>query len=372
MTTTQPRRAWVTLLTRTSYLPGAVLLAHSLQKQTSAYPLVILYTSSLPASCLATLAREATLSNASLLAIEALHPREQGTLIAARFEDTWTKLRVFSLVAYERLVFLDADMLVLHNMDELFDIALPNDADGMGIAANHACVCNLDGDAWAPRDWMRENCAYTVVEEGPAATGPCTVSRQGEGKRTHRLLNSGLVVLAPSAQLWASMLAIFYSSPLLKDFLFPDQDFLATYFAGRWRSLGYQYNALKTMRYWHPRMWHNDEVKNVHYIVDKPWSKRVGPDGIAGYLGRDGETHAWWWEEFERWETLRERQCEKDVLALVRLHSGKPIEADEKPECLHGDWKAIPSGDLVHASDDMSKEGKTRIYVEEIETVPAS
>jgi hypothetical protein len=46
---------------------------------------------------------------------------------------------------------LDADMLCLQNMDELFEIDLPFDANvkleegvlpGPSIAANHACVCN--------------------------------------------------------------------------------------------------------------------------------------------------------------------------------------------------------------------------------------
>jgi hypothetical protein len=30
------------------------------------------------------------------------------------------------------------------------------------------------------------------------------------------------------------------------------------------------------------------EVRNLHYIVDKPWSRRIGSDGIAGHLGKDG------------------------------------------------------------------------------------
>jgi inositol 3-alpha-galactosyltransferase len=39
-----PKLAWVTLVTRASYLPRALLLAHSLKKHQSEYPLVILTT----------------------------------------------------------------------------------------------------------------------------------------------------------------------------------------------------------------------------------------------------------------------------------------------------------------------------------------
>ena len=103
--------------------------------------------------------------------------------------------------------------------------------------------------------------------------------------------------------------------------MFPDQDFLAEFFRGKWQAVGYQYNALKTMRYWHPEMWRDEEIRNLHYIVDKPWSKRVGDDGIAGYLGRDGATHQWWWDEYENWENERERAGETAVLDVMRKSS---------------------------------------------------
>lgn len=40
-------------------------------------------------------------------------------------------------------------MMVIRNMDELFDLEIPRD----WIAANHACVCNLAKASWAPVDW---------------------------------------------------------------------------------------------------------------------------------------------------------------------------------------------------------------------------
>jgi inositol 3-alpha-galactosyltransferase len=324
----RPKRAWVTLLTRPSYLAGAVLLAHSLKTYQSAYPLLILYTPSLPASLLPALAQEARLSNAILQPIESLIPRDKESisLIAARFEDTWTKLQVFSLVEYERLVFLDADMLVFRNMDELFELKLPGSD---WIAANHACVCNLDRDEWAPDDWRKENCAYTGLTHPGAMTEPCPVPPPGQGTRTHTLLNSGLFVFEPSEKLWKEMMNFWHTTPRLKEYMFPDQDFLADFFSGRWMSVGWQYNALKTMRYWHPEMWRDEEVRNLHYIVDKPWNKRVGPDGVAGYRGDDGVTHRWWWDEYERWEKARDSAGETDVMTMMRAHVAQPLRAEE-------------------------------------------
>ena len=311
-------RAWVTLLTRTNYIAGAVLLAHSLHKHKSKYPLIIVYTPSLPTECLPALCHEASLSNAVLRPTEPLIPKEQRNLIAARFEDTWTKLRIFELFEYERLVFLDADMLVFRNMDELFDLELPGQD---WIAANHCCVCNLDKDEWAPDDWVKENCAYTGLTHPTCLDNPARVPKEGEGLGTHTLLNSGLFICTPYERLWKEMLDFLENSPLVKHFMFPDQDFLAEFFRGRWQAVGYQYNALKTMRYWHPEMWSDEEIRNLHYIVDKPWTKRVGDDGIAGYLGRDGTTHQWWWDEYQTWENERERMGETAVLDVVRKSS---------------------------------------------------
>jgi len=38
----------------------------------------------------------------------------------ARFARTYSKLRAFDLVEFDKIVFLDADTLVLRNIDELF------------------------------------------------------------------------------------------------------------------------------------------------------------------------------------------------------------------------------------------------------------
>jgi inositol 3-alpha-galactosyltransferase len=35
-------------------------------------------------------------------------------------------------------------------------------------------------------------------------------------------------------------------------------------------------------------------------------------------LGRDGETHRWWWSEWQEWETVREEGNEEELLDLVR------------------------------------------------------
>jgi inositol 3-alpha-galactosyltransferase len=159
------------------------------------------------------------------------------------------------------------------------------------------------------------NCAYTPLTHPSALASPMPIVPTSI--RTHTLLNSGLVVFTPSMAVLASMLQFLDTSPLISTFSFPDQDFLAHFFAGRWKPLGWQYNAIKTARYWHPNMWSDDAVRNLHYIVDKPWN-------AGRKRGEDDEiTHGWWWDEFKVWEQGMKSEGKKETVASVRRHMGE-------------------------------------------------
>lgn len=69
-----------------------------------------------------------------------------------RFTNVWTKLRVFELHEYDRVILLDSDMLVRRNMDELMDWPL-HAPTGPVIAASFACTCNPNRIPTYPADW---------------------------------------------------------------------------------------------------------------------------------------------------------------------------------------------------------------------------
>ncbi|MCJ1360765.1 MAG: hypothetical protein MMC33_010774 [Icmadophila ericetorum] len=346
-------RAWVTLVTADSYIPGVIILAHTLEKHETRYPLIVLITPSLSLSSVSILQVEA--SRNPLLSIKQTAPllplgHENFNLIATRFADTWTKLRVFELTSYEAIIFLDADITIFRNMDHAFDIKLPGSD---WLAANHACVCNLDHDSWAPLDWNAGNCAYTPLRHPSALKRSTPVPHTSDvsGKRTYRLLNGGMFLFHPSAELWSSMLHEFETSSKLQTYMFPDQDFIADFFGNRWVSLGWQYNALKTMRYWHENIWRDEEVCALHYIVDKPWQKPIASDGIAGYLGRDGGTHSWWWNLWEEWRRARLEDKSfvgrglilKEMVMVADLLVASPLdEIGNTAQCNENSKKGFP------------------------------
>ncbi|KAK4501199.1 hypothetical protein PRZ48_007006 [Zasmidium cellare] len=345
------KRAYITLLTRASYLAGVVILAHTLKQQGSKYPLIVLYTSTLTEAALDALELEAEKSNLILKPCNLLIPAEHHELNVAvkRFEDTWTKLRVFEHYdeGFDTLCYLDADMTILKNMDSVFECAnkIPTDS----IGAVHDCVCSPDKEEWTPEDHCADNCALN------ASTYPgdlMTFNKENSSKRTFQLFNSGMFVFHPSESLWDEMLKFFDETPLLGTFRFPDQDFLIHFFSNRWVGLLWKYNAVKTMAYRHENLWDKDQIVCLHYIVDKPWAKRIGEDGVAGFKGKDGETHRWWWDEYEAWATLRQEQGEFKVVAIMSKHVAR--RESEVSDTDRPDMDAI--GANVHDTKENEKE----------------
>lgn len=353
--------AYTTLITRASYLAGVIILAHTLRKHGSKYPLIVFLTPGVKESAVRALELEAPKLDLIIQKCDLLLPpaHVKTWLIAERFTDTWTKLRVFETFGYDAVCYLDADMAIFNkNMDCVFEHAadLPSD----WIAANHACVCNKERDPWAPDEWREENCAYTPLEHPTALTKPTPVTP--ESRPTYHLLNSGMFLYHPSKDLWDQMLHFFNTTDKLPTFKFPDQDFLAEFFRNRWRSLGYQFNALKTMRYWHPGMWRDDEVICLHYIVDKPWAERLREDGSAGYRGNDGETHKWWWQNWDAWVAEREKDGKEgqEVLAIVKRYAAKPRGEEDEGE-KDPDMLAIGTGVQAFAKNkEPGKDGETQ------------
>ncbi|KAI9445233.1 nucleotide-diphospho-sugar transferase [Lactarius indigo] len=285
------KAAYVTLLTKDAYLPGALTLDYSLKSVQSQYSLVVLVTPTLPQPTKDVLTR----CGIPFREVQSLRPGGGQYVLAEhdeRFADTWTKLRVFELVEYDRLVMLDSDMTVMRNMDELMELDLPAD----WIAAVHACACNPRRLAHYPKDWVPENCAYTPLLHPTGHTQPTSIELSSP--RPYTLLNSGLVVLTPSATLARSIIDFLHTSPLVPTFSFPDQDLLAAFFEGRWKPLPWVYNALKTLRAIHKGLWRDEEVRCLHYVLpDKPWKRRVRGGDV---VDESTETHKWWWELFDR------------------------------------------------------------------------
>ncbi|KAF9958767.1 hypothetical protein BGZ72_010984 [Mortierella alpina] len=114
--------AFITLLTNNSYASGALVLGHSLRAAQTSKQLAILITASVSRAIRDRLAAVYD----AVIEIGEIDSRSTANLqLLGRPElgITLTKIHVFNQTQYSKVVFLDADTLVLRNIDELFDTA---------------------------------------------------------------------------------------------------------------------------------------------------------------------------------------------------------------------------------------------------------
>ena len=103
---------YVTLATTKEYLRGALFLHYSLKAVKSKYPLVVLITEDLK--------NEKCLKEFDKYKIIKYYQFKKENCYP-RFIDTINKFHVFKLFEYNKMVFIDADIYILYNIDFLLD-----------------------------------------------------------------------------------------------------------------------------------------------------------------------------------------------------------------------------------------------------------
>jgi glycogenin glucosyltransferase len=111
------KHAYVTLMTGgDAYLPGVEALGQSLVATGTKVPRVVMVTPDVSFVARAVLEREGWI----IRSVEPI-PAPADELLFKRFALSYVKLRVFQLLEYEKIVFVDADAIVIQNIDELFE-----------------------------------------------------------------------------------------------------------------------------------------------------------------------------------------------------------------------------------------------------------
>lgn len=114
------RVAFATLVTSQSYVPGALTLAYALKDGATRANVVVLVTPNISEAARSTLAAAFD----SIIDVSEIRTRDSHNLLLLGRPDlfnTLTKIHVWALTEFEKIVFLDADTLPLINVDELFD-----------------------------------------------------------------------------------------------------------------------------------------------------------------------------------------------------------------------------------------------------------
>jgi len=114
------QQAFVTLATNDTYAVGALVWANSLKNVGTTRQLAILITAGVSQSMRDTLGQ--TFDNVRLVEVLDSEDRENLELLTRRdLGVTFTKLHCWRLTEYSKAVFMDADTLVIQNIDDLFE-----------------------------------------------------------------------------------------------------------------------------------------------------------------------------------------------------------------------------------------------------------
>lgn len=228
--------SYVTLITNADYVLGAQTLARSLHMCGAQAPLTALTVGEL-GGLDALEALDCTIVSVDPLPMSdgfrQRHTREGQHTNAPftkgnkpQFHDplhNFVKLRLWELEQYDNVIFLDADTVVIQNIDHLFDYP--------------------------------EFCAAPNVYESL--------------NDFHRL-NSGVFTAKPNRRTFETMLERLDQPDVF--WRRTDQTFLETFFP-HWHGLPYIYNTLQYVWFNLPMLWSWRHIKVIHYQYEKPWQQ---------------------------------------------------------------------------------------------------
>eukprot|EP00897_Mesotaenium_endlicherianum_P010189 jgi/Mesen1/9199/ME000591S08530 len=232
---------------------GVVALAKSLRRY-SQHQLIVVVTPEVPAGhCKILKSHGCVLRQVQPI----LPPKRKGErpFLMQHYALNYTKLRIWELDEYDRLIYLDSDMLALGSLDFLFS-AVPDNKLGAALD----CFCAGD----AHPDYRRKGGRYCQV-------APDTKPWPGPGPAPPLYFNAGLLVLHPSKGVFEEMMERLetYTQTTLAE-----QDFLNAFFDGDFVVVPHKYNLLLHLLWLHPEKVGLDEAVNIHFCVlgSKPWA----------------------------------------------------------------------------------------------------
>ena len=217
--------AYATFFASEDFLPAVQVLLHSLSATAPAYPLVLgVVEGRISPRVLAAALRHAAMPIE--VQVWPVVPPPPAAKQAARWTINWTKLRLWQLERFHKVLYLDADVLVLQNLDEVFRTP-------------------LDSFLGTP-DWGRW-------------------TRPGSTK-----LNGGVFLFEPSAARLAAM-ASFAGRAQKYRSEEAEQGLLNAFFGAKSCCLPHVYNAQKTLAVHYPALFNVSVIKVLHFTGEKPW-----------------------------------------------------------------------------------------------------
>ncbi|KAL1555372.1 putative UDP-glucuronate:xylan alpha-glucuronosyltransferase 5 [Salvia divinorum] len=267
----RPREAYVTILhTSESYVCGAIVLAQSLIQSNTTKDLILLADNNISTESLEAL-RAAGWKTQRIERVRSPYSRKD-----AYNEWNYSKLRIWQLKLYDKLVFIDADLIVINNIDKIF--AYPQ----LSAVSNYQ----------------------------------------------KHLFNSGLMVVEPSQCTFDTLME---KMRVVQSYNGGDQGFLNEMFAW-WHRLPHELNFMKVFVDPQDNVHLIDEGVNVvHYTGLKPW-KCAGEEHDCNWnlpefhRYASNSAHRTWWRVYRTMPEILRPYCSRNTYTAKNRTSAVAIK----------------------------------------------
>lgn len=246
--------AWVTFADSKKYLTSVLVLYASLVSVKTKYPMVIMYPESydIGKDLIGKNVKD-WIARGMIKFVKVKKIDKSGNNYARKdYKVCLNKLYIWMLTEYDQVCWLDADLIVLKNIDRVMGIRL-----GLNIIAGASgCKCNVFNN---PK-------LHTMPDKCPF------------NDKSNVYINAGLLVTRPDVNIFNMLLTQKYDYP------FAEQDAFNVIFKGQIKVISSKYNYLNHLGIVHPG--YKTDIHVYHFGYGKPWTKNI--------LGRDENIYEYW------------------------------------------------------------------------------
>lgn len=264
--TNKCKYAYVTLVMLGDlYIAGAIVLAHSIRKCGSKVDLVVLVTPDVSTEGKKILSMFFT----HVIMIDYVNVPNWRTKRQPHrkyLELVFTKFHIFNLVQYEKVLLIDADALVLKYPDHLFTLDAPA---GCFLEDKELIIAyDKDGNYVLPKDgelqWYKKYCK--TISHGKLI--PKEYTDRLKTQFGNSGIGGGLMLLQPKLGELENIIKDvsrgFMKHLVENKFVFPEQQYLALRYSGKWTSMNPRFFGLQGFPHW-------KVLYGLQYGGDKPF-----------------------------------------------------------------------------------------------------
>lgn len=294
------------------YIPGAVVLAYSLIRINAKADRVILVTNDVSKEGREILSKVYD-RIIDIDYIDVYNKRASHADYQLYLRKIFTKMHIFKLTEYEKVLFLDADTVAIRKLDTLFSLETPAGC----YFPNKDDVINLEKDTQLYKYDLNNKLIWysKYCEDMPhGSVIPKKYTDAVKNDRNNSGISAAILLIKPDINEFNKIIDLvnndnFYSN-FIKNARWPEQQFLTLYYSGKWHNMNYLFLGLQGYPTW-------KVLYAIQYAGYKPWFVKRGSEEVI--LNEEFYTKNAKYNDFYFWYRifLKFIKKNKDVLTNV-------------------------------------------------------